>query len=53
MRTVIGPSRYDGKPVYTLVYSAFPFTGTSLDNRNVGEFIARDRLRAAGPNRGD
>ncbi|MBQ1529636.1 MAG: hypothetical protein IIZ76_05070, partial [Clostridia bacterium] len=30
MRTVIGPSRYDGKPVYTLVYSAFPFTGTWL-----------------------
>ena len=23
MRTVIGPSRYDGKPVYTLVYSAY------------------------------
>ena len=30
MRTLIGPSRYDGKPVYTLVYSAFPFTGTWL-----------------------
>lgn len=26
MRTVIAPSRYDGRPAYTLIYKAFPST---------------------------